>query len=879
MFDLEQAVREWKKIIKRNPALEDGEIAELEANIRDEFDELSSRGLPPEEAFTAARDTAGCPELLETEYAKAHSASRLRHPLSWRRPRFMPSLVWNYAKIALRKIRRQKGFSFINIAGLAVGMAACILIFLWVQDESSYDRFHENAGRIFRVISVDRAGGGDSWDTAGPAPVGETLVRDYPEVLKATRVQSGWTGWNLHRGEDRFTETTLAAVDPAFFEVFAFPFIAGDPKSALKDRFSIVLTESLARKIFGKKDAFGQVVQMNETDLRVSGVIRDIPRNSHLQFDYAFPLENMREWRSSGLDDWAYRQCATYIETKPGVTAGDLRTKAAGIVQRHLPESKLELDFQPLAAIHLRSQRLKNFAVQYPNPGNAIFVVVFSLTAVCILLLACINFMNLSTARFGSRALEVGVRKLNGATRSDLVRQFLGESFLTALVSLAVAVLLALLALPAFNGLSGKVFSPADLFRLPTILGLLVIIVLTGLAAGSYPAVFLSSFAPAKVLKGSLRLGVRRGGALRKVLVVGQFAFTIILLTSTLIIYGQLRYMQGKDLGFDANNVVSFAGYGAYDENFAAAKQELLQNPDILSVSRCFPPGPGNEGTTAVGWEGKDPGHEVVFYDDRGDYDYLKTFGLTMAEGRFYSSEFPTDADNFVINETAARFLGTGSAIGKKFSYNGRTGIVIGVMADYHGGSLHTPILPKVIRLMDGFFVSVRYRPGTIKAVMEFLSQAWKRFVPERPFRYDFLDEGIARRYATERRIGKIVLVFAGLAVLIASLGLFGMAAYSAEQRTKEIGIRKTLGAGTTGLLVLLTREFVQWVLLANLIAWPVSYGAGRFILRAYAYRMTLGPTVFLAASGLALAIALLTVGYLAWKSASAAPVKCLRYE
>jgi putative ABC transport system permease protein len=879
MFDLERAIAEWKKTLRRNPAVEDGHIAELEANLRDEVEDLIARGRRLEEAFAQAVKTTGRPQDLEAEYLKARTRRRFGRP-SGQPPRFVPALVWNYAKIALRKMRRQKGFSFINIAGLSVGMACCILILLWVKDERSYDRFHDNGDRIYRVLSVDRDGGGDSWDTSSPAPLGETLVRDFPEVLRATRVQSGWSGWNIHRGETGYPESKLAAVDPAFFEIFRFPFVAGDSKTSLRERSSIVLTESLARKFFGDKDALGQTVQMNESDLLVTGVIRDLPRNSHLQFDYAFPLDNMMVWRSSRLDDWTYRQCATYIEMRPGVRIKDFLKKAAGLVQKHEPKSKVELDFQPLAEIHLRSKSLSNFAVQYPNPGNATFVLIFTLTAVCVLLLACVNFMNLSTARYGSRAMEVGVRKLTGATRWDLVRQFLGESILTALVAVGAAVFLVILAFSAFNNLSGKAMVPADLVRLPTILGLLVIALLTGLAAGGYPAAFLSSFAPAKVLKGGVRLGVRRGGVLRKALVVGQFAFTVVLLTATLIIYGQLRYMQNKDLGFDRHNVVSFAGYGAYDdENFASAKQELLRNPDILSVSRCFPPGRGAEGTTAVDWEGKDPGREVMIYSDIGDHDYLRTFGLTMAEGRFYAPEFPTDAENFVLNETAARLIGQGSPLGKKFTFQGRTGTIIGVVRDYYGGSLHIPISPKIIKLENGFFVSVKFRPGSTTAVMEFLTQAWKKFVPNRPFRYDFLDESINNYYKTEYLIGKIFGIFAGLAVLIACLGLFGMAAYTAEQRTKEIGVRKALGAKTSGLVFLLTREFVQWVLLANIIAWPIAYVLGRLWLLNYAYKMTFGPAVFLTASGLSLTIALLTVGYLAWKAAASDPVKCLRYE
>lgn len=869
MFDLEKAISDWKRELKGGRALEDGYRRELEEHLRDKIDDLVAQGARPAAAFEEAVRSLGRRDDIDTEFVKARKGQR----------RAGNALIGNYARIALRKFRRQKGFSFINLAGLSVGMACCILILLWVKDEMSFDRFHKNADRIFRVLSLDRAGGGDAWDTSSPAPLAETLVRDFPEVVRAVRVQCGWDGWDLRRGPAVFPEARLAAVDPAFFEIFAFPFIAGDPRTALANRHSVVLTESLARKFFGGESALGQALQMNGTDLRVTGVIRDLPRNSHLQFEYAFPLDNMREWRESRLDDWAYRQCATYVETRPEATGKTLRHKIKGLVQKHAPASRVELDLQPLRDIHLRSTRIRNFAVQYPNPGNIAYIFLFTAAAACILLLACVNFMNLATARYGARALEVGVRKLAGAGRADLVRQFLGESVLASFVALAVAVWLVVLALPAFNALSGKSLAAADLVRLPALGGFLAIALLTGLAAGSYPALFLSSFSPARVLKGGLRLGLRRGGALRKILVVGQFAFTIALLAAALIIAGQMRYFRNKDLGFNPHNVVSFAGYGNYYEDFPAAKQELLKNPNILSVSRCFPPGPGFGGTTAVDWEGKDPRLDVAVYGDMGDYDFLETFGLAMAEGRFFSRDHPTDADNFVLNETAARLLGPGPAVGKRFSMNGRTGIIIGVIKDYFAGPLHVPIQPKVVELRDGFFVSVKYRPGSTASVMTFLEETWRKFVPGQPFRADFLDETIDGYYKAERQTGKIMLAFAVLAVFIACLGLFGMAAFAAEQRTKEIGIRKTLGAGPGHLIGLLLGEFVQGVVLANLIAWPLAYAAGRIWLGNFAYKMTLGPAVFLAASGLALAVALLTVGFLAWKTAAADPVKCLRYE
>jgi putative ABC transport system permease protein len=878
MFSLEREIKRWKQGLAANPTLEDGYIAELESHVRDKVEDLVRTGMSPKEAFFEVTAAMGQADDIGREFYKAHTIRRSGRP-SWQPPRFMPALAWNYFKIALRKIKRQKAYSFINISGLAVGMACCILLLLWVRDELGYDKFHENGGRIFRVVSVDRAGGGDSWDTGSPAPLGQALGKDYPEVLKFTRMQTGWAGWNLHLGEKVFLEAKLAAVDPAFFEVFHFPFVKGDPKTALQERFSVVLTESLAGKFFGDNDPMGRTLQMSEVDLRVTGVIQDIPRNSHIQFDYAFPLVNMTAWRSSKLESWRYMQCATYLELKGGIYGQEFSKKISGIVKNHDPASKVELSLQPLSDIHLRSSRINNFAVEYPNPGNITYVYIFSLTAFCVLLLACINYMNLATARFGTRAKEVGVRKTAGAGRRDLVRQFLGESILMSLTSLVAALLLVLLMIPAFNRLSGKKISPSDLGDPQTVLGLIGITLLVGVLAGIYPAFFLSSFHPAKVLKGIANLGTRRGGKLRKILVVSQFAFTIILLTATLVIYSQLKFIQNKDLGFDKSNIVSFAGYGQYERNFDATKQELLQNPAIVSVSRCFPPGPGFEGTTNVDWEGKDPSREVVFYFDEGDYDFLKTFGLTMAEGRFYSREFPTDAGNFVINETAAKLIGPASSLGKKFSYQARAGTIIGVMKDYFGGSLHAPIQPKVVKLSNGFFISVKFKPGMTSEVMTFLEQKWKKFVPGRPFRYHFLDEDIDSNYKTERQTGKVFRSFAILAVIIACLGLFGLASYTAEQRTKEIGIRKVLGAKASGIVLLMTKEFIKWVLLANIIAWPAAYFLMSRWLGRFAYRISLGPGLFLFSAGSALLIALATVSYQAIRAALDDPVKSLRYE
>ena len=798
----------------------------------------------------------------------------MRNALYWGKTMF-----GNYLKISIRNIRKHKGYSFINIAGLAIGMACCILIFLWVQDEISFDRFHENSDRIYRILSTDHSGG-EIFRSAGvPSLLGPTLIEEYPEVVNFARGQVGWSGYNLHLGDKSFMTEKLATVDPSFFEIFRFPFIAGDPETALEDKHSMVLTETLAKKIFGNVDPVGQILQISERDFKITAVIEDIPADSHLQFDYAFPSINMADFRESKFDSWEYSQFATYIELAPEADAEALTQKIAGIVKTHLLESKKVISLQALKDVHLHSKSIDTWMVVYTPQGNITFVYIFTLTAMCILLLACINFMNLATARASTRMKEVGLRKVVGADKKDLIKQFMGEAILFSLLAFLVSILLVKLLLPVFNTLSGKEFALDFSADFRVYLGLLGIVVMTGLLSGSYPALYLSSFRPVSILRSITPLTLKKSGMMRKMLVVGQFTFSIVLIVTTVVIYSQLHFIQAKDLGFDQKNIISFASYGEIGRNYEAVKNELLRNPDILSVCQGFPPSQSLRGTTEVDWEGKDPSREFLIHQDTGDYDYLETFGMEMAEGRYYSREFPTDPDNFVVNETAVKLMELEDPVGKRFTHEGKTGRIIGVLKDYHGGSLHHPIQPKVFTFSNGFFTFVSFRPGKTSETVEYLEDKWNKFVPGYPFRYGFLDENIANQYETERRIGKIFQYFTVLAIFIASLGLFGLASFMTERRTKEIGIRKVLGAKVLAIIVLLSKEFVKWVLIANLVAWPVAYIISRNWLKGFAYRIDLGLSIFLFSSILALLIAVITVSYQAFKAARANPVKSLRYE
>jgi putative ABC transport system permease protein len=876
MFDTEKAIRKWRKDCHRNPSLEDGYIEELEAHLREEIARARREGLSDEAAFQRAVEDVGSIDGIGAEYYKTDTRGISGRPV-WSHTRLSPALLFHYAKLAFRKMRKQKGYSVINLAGLAIGMACCIMILLWIVDELSYDRFHKNAGNIVRTIAKDMRESQMRMYLDTPSLLGPTLKEDYPEVVEFCRMQCGWTNYWLHYQDKNFIDHRLCTADPSFFKIFKFPFIYGDPETALDDRYSVVLTETLAKKCFGDIDPLGKVMKLNDQDMTVTGVIEDIPTHSHLQFDYCFPAVNMERFRESRFDTWEYAQFATYLELAEGTDVKEFSKKIRFIAKEHLPKIKGEIGLQRLTDVHLRSEGIETWTVPYPNPGNITNVYVFGLVALSILLLACINFMNLVTARSSQRAKEVGLRKVIGARRRDLVRQFYGEAVVMTLIALAAAIALVQAFLPSFNLLSRKQIS-LSFDHLPLLLGLLGIAALTGLLAGSYPALFLSSFQPSAILKDTQSSGRRRSGALRKTLVVFQFAVTTVLLILTVVFYSQLHYIQKKDLGFDSENIIALASYGKFGEQYDAVRPELMQNPDILNICRAFPPSQGFGRTSDVDWEGKDPNLEAIFGSDMGDYDYLDTFGMTMAEGRYYSREFSTDKDNFVINETAAKLMGSGSVLGKRFRYRDKSGTIIGVVKDYYGASLREPISPKVIELRDGFFVCFRFR-GAVNDMVGYLENKWEEYVENFPFSYNFIDERIAAYYDADRRASQIIRNFTILALFVACLGLFGLAAFTAEQRTKEIGIRKVLGARPSVLTGMLVKDFAKWVFIANLIAWPLAYYLASRWLSSFAYRAGLGWPLFILILLLTLAVAMATAGFQALRAAASDPVKSLRYE
>lgn len=785
--------------------------------------------------------------------------------------------MWkSYLTIAVRNLIRHKGYSFINIAGLALGMACAILILLWVQDELSYDRFHENAELLYRVEEEQQYSAGLYHVNVTPYPAGPAFKEEIPEIVDASRY--AWAGGLLFRYEEKaFFENDIQAVAPSFLRMFSFPLVKGVAETALEDPHSLILTRSVAKKYFGDDDPIGRVISVNnQYEFTVTGLIEETPENSSLHFAMLVPFAFQKE-RGWWSDHWGSNSIRTFVQLREEASTRAVEEKMTAMLKRHIEESITQFVLAPLTGMHLHSY----FGYGHPM-GNIQYVYIFSAIACFVLLIACINFMNLSTARSARRAREIGLRKVVGALRGDMIQQFLGESILFSCIALLFAIPLVEFLLPFFNELSGKKIELDLAGNAPFLLALIGVALSTGLVAGSYPALFLSSFRPAAVLKGSLRAGT--GSSLfRKLLVILQFTLSIGLIIGTGVIYDQVTFMRNRQLGYDKEQLLHIQMRGDISRAYDELKAELTAHPAILGVSATRQRLP-NIGSNSSGgeWDGKDPELDLVIGHTQVDYDFVETMGIELVEGRNFSKEFSTDAEEaYLVNEKLVELMGVDSAVGKRFSL-WREGRIIGVMKNFHFKSVRDEIEPLVLGLDDPenlSFMIVKFHPKSAVAGVEFLKETWGKVVPEYPLEYEFLDRDFDYMHRTEERMGEILKYFSVVAVLIGCLGLFGLTSFMAEQRTKEIGVRKVLGASVSGIVLLLTREFTRWVLLANLIAWPLAWYTMSEWLENFAYRVDLGWTTFALAGLAALAIAWLTVSYQAIRAALANPVEALRYE
>ncbi len=785
--------------------------------------------------------------------------------------------MWiHHLKIALRNIIRHKGYAFLNIFGLATGMACCILIGLWVLDELNYDHFHENGSAICRVESNQNFSGRTLHIYWTPHPLGPALKAETPEIKDSTRAQN--LRAQLLQYEDKaFEEYAVWSVDPSFLKIFTFPMIQGDSENALSGTSSLVMTERLATKFFGDENPIGKVINLAQSaDFTVTGVLKDIPRNSSLQFDVLIPykyLDSIGRTNNNFTDNQTY----TWIQLHSGAFAEEVSAKISGFVRTKVPRSLMVLELLPLKKVHLYtySGYEKNLAVQS--------VYLFSIIAIFVLIIGCINFMNLSTARSANRAREVGLRKVVGAIRSQLIRQFYGESLLFAFIALGLAITAVSLVLPAFGSMAGKDMSWNATGAGVLILGLAGIALLTGLVSGSYPALFLASFQPVNTLKGKLRSG-KGSATFRRILVVVQFILSTVLIIGAGVVSRQMTFIKNRNLGWNKEQVVAIPIRSYSRSSLETLKAELANTPGIWNIAVATQkPSFTSWSSSGFDWEGKDPSLKVDVTYMGADDGYVDTMGMTITQGRNFSKEFPTDkTESFLVNEELARLMGHEDPIGKSFSFWDQKGKIIGVIKDFHFQPLRRKIEPLIIQWADlnwTNFLFLRIASEEISKTIKTVQGTWERILPTIPFSYQFLDEDFAMMYRAEEQTGMLLKIFTAMAILVACLGLFGLASYAFEQRTKEIGIRKVLGASVPGIVSLMCREFLLLIGLANLIAWPLAYFAANDWLNNFAYRTSVPALLFFGALILSLAIGFMTVIYRAIRAASANPVDALKHE
>ncbi len=791
------------------------------------------------------------------------------------------AMLNNYLKIAYRNLLRQKAYSIINITGLALGMACCMLLLLWVQDEMNFDRFHEKAETIYRVeLDLHRTSGATHTRLTS-YPLGGAIQENIPEVKYAARC-THISGLLIRYGNKVFIEDEIKAVDPAFLQIFTFPLISGNPGTALNHTYSILITEELAVKYFGTDDPLGKTMTINNKyDFTVTGVLKDVPENSTITFDILVPLEFLKDL-GQYWDFWRSLNCQTWVELLPNSPVAPVNRKIDDLLERNNPSTTSRWAFSLMPITDINLYGFANNFTQINGKIQSIYI--FSALAVLVLIIACINFMNLSTARSSKRALEVGLKKVVGARRRQIIAQFYGESILTTVIAFLLSLSLFRIILPIFNDISAKDFTFYSILNLSFIMSFLGITLITGLLSGSYPALYLSSFQPVKVLAGRSRSGTEnKNGRFRKILVVTQFGLSIIAIVGTLIVYQQLEYLRNKNLGYDKEQLIYLPLRGDTQHSFSVFKDQLVKDSRIIGVTgaRQAPTAFGSK-ISGVDWEGKDPDSRVSLGYSSVNFDFVETMKIELLEGRSFSKHRATDASNaFLVNEEAAHLMGGNSVIGKRLSALGIDGHIIGVMKNFHYQSVKNKIGPFILYIQTSRmrYAIVRLQKGDLPSSLDFVKSTWLNLFPAYPFEYSFIDDDFAEAFRADQRMGAVLKYATIITIFIACLGLFGLAAFMVEKRTKEIGIRKTLGASVSGITVMLTKEFVKWVMMANIIALPIAYILMNQWLQEYAYPITMGWGVFFMAIFMSVIIAILTVSYQSVKLALTNPIDSLKYE
>lgn len=789
-------------------------------------------------------------------------------------------MIRNYFISAFRNLIRQKGFSIINISGLAIGMAIAILIFLWVKNELSYDKFNEKSTRIHRLVQTQHYSSGPLTTFSMPGPIAKDIRTDIPEIVNSFMFYS--MNATISFEDKLFTEEVQFA-DPQLFELFTFDFQQGDPAFVFEDMNSIVITDKMAQKLFDNEDPMGQVIKYNnEYSFKVTGVIAETPKNSSLRFDLCVPFEFIEEFGYT-IDRYGWNSYYVYCELEEGIELSQVNEKINPYLEEKSREqyqaenadeeyeSDIDLFLFPLEKIHLHSVR--------GNKGDIQYIYLFSAIAIFILIIACINFMNLATARSAKRAREIALRKTVGAERRNLIFQFLSESLMISFLAMIVAILLVITLLPFFNELTSKSleFNFTNYIMWLLLIGITLIV---GLLAGSYPAFYLSAFNPIKTMRNGITKG-KGNFYFRRVLVVFQFVLSVGLIISTIVVQRQLGYLQNNRLGMNLDEVTYLSLRGESNEKYEVFKNELLNIPQVQSISRgnSLPFYIGSN-TGSLSWEGREGDDDILIGFTFMDEDYLETLEMNLLDGRFFSGEIQSDTAGIVINQTGAKAIGMENPIGKWMSWGDDTRYhIIGLVEDFHHLPMQHEIDPLVILYEPSRCRQMFIKTAGKNDLNEQIGEAWLNVFPNYPYEPKNLKEIYNKAYSDEATLIKIIGYFSVLAILISCLGLFALAAYMAEQRTKEIGIRKVLGATMTGIISLVSKEFLKWVIIANIIAWPITWFALRDWLNGYTYHTKLSPEIFIYALLISLVIALLTVSSQAIKSALKKPINAIKYE